>query len=126
MPASGPAEGSDSLGVAVVGADGSFLFVEPRVASAVGRTVEEVTASAIEQIIHPNDWRDWNKLIAGEPGPVDVRYMHPSGHPIFLRVSARHVAAGGEEAGALVVAFHVRGEMGTASSGAYVVMTDWG
>ncbi len=126
VPAPAAAAVSDSLGVAVVGADGAILFVEPAVASAVGRTVDEFTVTPVAQIIHPNDLRDWNKLIAGEPGPVDVRYMHPSGHPIFLRVLARHVAAGGDEAGALVVAFHARGEMGTASSGAYVVMTDWG
>ena len=125
-PAMAPAESTDSLGVAVVGSEGSILFMEPHVASVIGRTVDELTAMPSEQLIHPNDLIEWRKLLAGEPGPANVRYMHPSGHPIFLRVTARHVETGGGDAGALVVSFHARGEVGTASSGAYVVMTDWG
>jgi CheY-like chemotaxis protein len=119
-------DSANSLGVAVVGAEGSILFVEPRVASAVGRTVDELTATPIAQLMHPNDLRYWLKLTDGDPGPVDVRFMHPSGHPVFLRVTARHVAGGGADAGAEIVSFFARGEAGTASSGAYVVMTDWG
>ena len=121
------ASGVDSLlGVAVVGAEGNILYVEPRVASAIGRSVDELTAMPVEQLVHPNDVLDWRKLISGDPGPADVRYMHPSGHPIFLRVTARHVATGGDDTGAYVMSFSARGEVGTASSGAYVVMTDWG
>lgn len=125
-PIAAPTDDPESLGVAVVGAEGSILFVEPRVASAIGRTVEELTATPIEQLIHPNDLRGWMKLAAGDPGPADVRCMYPSGHPIFLRVTARHVESGGDDAGALVASFFARSEAGTASSGAYVVMTDWG
>jgi PAS domain-containing protein len=125
-PAPVPADGTEPLGVAVVSAEGSILFTEPRVASAIGRTVDELTAMPIEQLIHPNDLGDWRKLAAGDPGPADVRYMHPSGHPIFLRITARHVETGGGDAGALVASFFARSEAGTASSGAYVVMTDWG
>lgn len=121
-----PADKAESLGVAVISLEGSLLFIEPGVASAIGRTVAELTAGSIEQLIHPNDLRDWQKLISGDPGPAEVRFMHPSGHPIFLRIQARHVVSGGDEAGAMVASFFARGEVGTASSGAYVVMTDWG
>lgn len=125
-PAPTPIESPDSLGVAVVGSEGVILFIEPHVASAIGRTIDELMAMPIEQLVHPNDLRAWQKLVGGEPGPADVRYMHPSGHPIFLRVTARHVEGGDADGGALVVSFSARGELGTASSGAYVVMTDWG
>ena len=125
-PAPSPQDDTESLGVAVISLDGSILFIEPSVASAIGRTVEELTTGSIEQLIHPNDLRDWKKLVSGDPGPADVRYMHPSGHPIFLRIKARHVVSSGDDAGALVVSYSARGEVGTASSGAYVVMTDWG
>lgn len=120
-----PATVEGSLGVAVVGETGMILFVEPSVATAIGRPIEEITATPIAELIHPNDLVIWNKLTAGDPGPIDVRYMHPSGHPIFLRVTARHMA-GGDQDGAIVADFFPRGEAGTASSGAYVVMSDWG
>lgn len=125
-PASVPTDGAESLGVAVISLEGSILFIEPGVASAIGRTVDELAAVPIAQLIHPNDLRDWMKLVSGDPGPANVRYMHPSGHPIFLRITARHVVTSGDDAGALVASFFARGEVGTASSGAYVVMTDWG
>lgn len=117
---------TEPLGVAVMSLEGSIIFIEPNVASAIGRTIDELSAKPIEQLIHPNDLRDWQKLISGDPGPADVRFMHPSGHPIFLRIQARHVVSGGDDAGAIVTSFFARGEVGTASSGAYVVMTDWG
>ena len=121
-----PTEDNASIGVAVVSTDGSILFMEPRVASSVGRSVDELAATPAEQFIHPNDLTDWRKLVSGDPGPADIRYLHPSGHPIFLRVTARQVAASDDDEGALVMSFSARGELGTASSGAYVVMTDWG
>ncbi len=117
---------AEPLGVAVINLDGSILFVEPKVAAAIGLTVEELAAVPVEQLIHPNDLTNWRKIVSGDPGPANIRYMHESGHPIFLRITARHVVAGGDEGGAFVASFFARGEVGTASSGAYVVMTDWG
>jgi len=123
LPAAPPA--GDALGVAVVSDTGAVLFIEPHVASAIGRSIDEVITTSVDHLIHPNDLVSWNKLAAGDPGPIDVRYMHPSGHPIYLRVTARHMA-GGDQDGAIVATFFARGEAGTASSGAYVVMSDWG
>ena len=117
--------GNREIGVAVIDED-HLIFMEPAVANAFGRSLEEVASMAIEEMIHPNDMVDWKKLIAGEPGPADVRFLHPSGHPIYFRVAARHVAALGDTDGAVVATFTARNEEGTVSSGAYVVMTDWG
>lgn len=131
--ATAPAEGSTSappaasapLGLAVVDAGGSVLFVEPAVALGIGRSINETIETPLDQLIHPNDLTAWNKLLAGDPGPVDVRYMHPSGHPIYLRVIASHME-GGIDGGAMVATYFARGEVGTVSSGAYVEMSDWG
>lgn len=115
-----------AIGVAVIASDGSILFMEDSLASALGRTVSEAAAIPIEDLIHPNDLRTWAKLAAGDPGPTDVRCMHPSGHPIQFRVTAQLMTAAGEQSGAVVASFYLGGEPGTSSSGAYVIMTDWG
>lgn len=120
-----PEPAAEALGAAVIDAEGLVLFVEPSVAFAIGWTTQQVLETPLQQLIHPNDLSLWNKLIAGDSGPVDVRYMHPSGHPIYLRVSARHME-GGNEGTAMVATYFARGELGTVSSGAYVEMSDWG
>jgi DNA-binding NarL/FixJ family response regulator len=117
---------NETLGVAVINLEGFILYIEPKVAAAIGRTVEELAAVPVEQLIHPNDLTNWRKIVSGDPGPANIRYMHESGHPIFLRITARHVVSGGDTGGAFVASFFARGEVGTASSGAYVVMSDWG
>lgn len=119
------AESSNEVGIAVIDEE-HLIFMEPTVANALGRSFEEVATTAIEELLHPNDLRAWRKLTAGDPGPIDVRFLHPSGHPIFFRVTGRHVASVGDADGAIVVTFTARHEEGTVSSGAYVVMTDWG
>jgi len=120
-----PVGGNDAVGVAVIDED-HIIFMEPAVANALGRSLEEVGAMAIDELLHPNDMVDWNKLIAGDPGPADVRFLHPSGHPIYFRINARHLAAVGDTDGAVVATFTARNEEGTVSTGAYVVMSDWG
>lgn len=125
-PSSGD-ETSPEVGVAIVDETGPILFMELALAEALGRELDEIAAGAAEDMLHPNDLMGWKKLLAGDPGPVDVRFLHPSGHPIFFRVRARHLMASAADAdGAVVMTFSARSEVGTASSGAYVVMTDWG
>jgi DNA-binding NarL/FixJ family response regulator len=115
------------VGIAIVNDAGAIMFIEPAVAESLGREMDEIAVGVAEDMLHPNDVMSWKKLMAGDPGPADIRFLHPSGHPIFFRVSARHVMASAADAdGAVVMRFHARSEVGTASSGAYVVMTDWG
>ena len=120
-------EATPEVGVAIINDDGAFIFTETGVVEALGRDLDDLAAGAAEDMLHPNDLMNWKKLMAGDPGPVDVRFLHPSGHPIFFRVTARQVMGPAAEAeGAVVMTFLARSEVGTASSGAYVVMTDWG
>lgn len=113
------------VGVAVVDED-HIIFIEPSVVDALGRSLDEVAELSLEEILHPNDVVDWRKLISGEPGPADVRFLHPSGHPIYFRVTARQVSSLGDTDSAVIATFVARHEEGTVSSGAYVVMSDWG
>ncbi len=124
-----PAASEDAvnqIGTAVVAADGSFIFMEPAVVEALGRSIGEVADIPIEELLHPNDLVHWNKLIAGEPDPVDIRFLHPSGHPIFVRVAATQLMPTDDNDMAMLATFTARNEIGTASTGAYVVMSDWG
>lgn len=116
---------NSAVGMAVVDED-HIIFMEPAVADALGRSLEEVASMAMDELLHPNDMVDWRKLVAGDPGPADVRFLHPSGHPIYFRITARHLAGLGESDGAVVATFTARHEEGTVSTGAYVVMSDWG
>lgn len=122
-----PDGANPEVGVAIVSDAGSIMFMEPVVADALGRGIDEIATSVVDEMLHPNDLMSWKKLMAGDPGPVDVRFLHPSGHPIFFRLTARQVVSSAADAdGAIVMVFYARSEVGTASSGAYVVMTDWG
>jgi len=121
-----PEPDTAQIGIAVFDVAGSMMFVDPDVARAVGRSVDELITMPLEDLVHPNDLVKWTKLMEGEPGQIDIRYMHPSGHPIYLKVSVRHVLAGTGREGATVASYAAGGEVGTASTGAYVVMTDWG
>jgi len=116
---------NNDVGIAIVDEHGAISFMEPAVAVALGRGITDIAESAIDELLHPNDLVAWNKLMAGEPGPADIRFLHPSGHPLFFRVSATHVVSSTNEGSAAVLTFRARSEVGTASSGAYV-MTDWG
>lgn len=125
QPASSTSGMGREVGIAVVDEE-HLTFMEPTLAIALGRSIDEVAGIAMGELLHPNDQANWDKLIAGDPGPVDVRFLHPSGHPLYFRVTGRLVSAVGDTDGAIVATFVARGEEGTASSGAYVVMTDWG
>lgn len=124
---SSPDDSNPEVGVAIVSDGGSIVFMEPTIADALGREIDEIGVGLVDDMLHPNDLMNWKKLMAGDPGPIDVRFLHPSGHPIFFRVTARQVISSAADAdGAIVMVFYARSEVGTASSGAYVVMTDWG
>ena len=117
---------ANRLGTAIIDAEGFFRFVEPEVGSALGRSLESIATQPAADLVHPNDAAGWKKLMEGEPGPTDIRFLHPSGHPIYTRVSAVTLESVAEGDPVVMATFVARSEVGTVSSGAYVVMSDWG
>jgi PAS domain S-box-containing protein len=120
-------------GHAILAADGCMLYAGPEIADLLGRSLDQIIGVPLRDLAHPADHGLWDEAFeaartraAGEAGEeVQVRYLHPSGADIRVRVAllALHDAAG--EPGAFLATLRPTSEEGTASSGAYAVLTEW-
>jgi len=81
-------------GLAVIGADGRFLDVSPRLAEILCRSREELLQLSIEDITYPDDIEP-NRALARQlvVGAIDhhlfeARYLRPDGQPVWIQYSA--------------------------------------
>jgi two-component system sensor histidine kinase UhpB len=126
-------EDDGAPGHAILDAEGRMLYAGPEVADLLGRSLDQIVGIPLHDLAHPADHGLWDEAFAaartraaGEEGEdVLVRYLHPSGADIRVRVAliALHNAAG--EPSAFLATLHPTSEEGTASSGAYAVLSEW-
>ncbi|MCX6136390.1 MAG: PAS domain S-box protein [Ignavibacteriales bacterium] len=82
------------IGIALVGPDKQYLRINPAFCAMVGYTEEEILASSLPALTHPDDKtadeENFRLLLAGKSNAVDLeqRYIHKSGRIIHAHVTA--------------------------------------
>jgi len=114
-------------GHAVLDAEGRMLYAGPEVADLLGRSLENVIGVPL------HDHAVWARALeAARSGDEDeagsellVRYLHPSGADIRVRIELIMLQDAGGEPAAFLASLYPTSEEGTASSGAYAVVSEW-
>ncbi len=89
-----------AAGVLVCNASGDFVSVNQAFCDLVGYTTEEILASTLPDITHPDDiavsGEALRQLISGEAlsCQVEKRYVHKSGRPVWVLLTATVVSRG--------------------------------
>lgn len=83
-----------AVGIAHVGADGSWLRVNQRLCDILGYSREELVRATWQDLTHPDDVdsdsKRANQLFAGEIDgySIEKRYFHKAGHVVWANVTA--------------------------------------
>ena len=129
MPTEGrdPAEGPTA--VAILDNDGAVLFAEEDAADILGLPLAEVIGVPLAAMCHPADVDRWRASIEKEDEDheeVIVRIVHPSGAEFRVGVTLEPLSNGQNPRAAFLAMFQHHSDEGTASSGAYAVVSGWG
>jgi PAS domain S-box-containing protein len=94
-------------GVALIARDGTLLRANPALGRVLGRPAEELLGRRWQELIHPEDLPEGEAAVAGALRAagrldVEVRAVRPDGQEVWLRVTARPLAAGSDNPAALV------------------------
>jgi len=126
-----PAE-AEHASQAVLDPAGTMLYAEAAIADLIGRPLAEVIGVPLDEVCHPADYSLWTRTLEeaaadpdGEERELVVRYLHPSGADVRVRVELIALRGDEGERAAFLATFHPTSEEGTASSGAYAVVTEW-
>ena len=82
------------IGIVTTGLDGRLLNVNPAFCNILGYTADELTHLSIEDITHPDDWKDtstrFDALVGGEIERYELekRYIRRDGNIITVRARA--------------------------------------
>lgn len=93
------------IGMAIVGPDGSWVRVNPRICEIVGYTEDELMRLTFQDITHPDDLENdlslLNELAAGKRPSyqMEKRYFHKNGSLVHILLS---VSAVRDDAGAVI------------------------
>jgi len=117
-------------GHAVFDAEGRMLYAGEEIADLLGRPLDGIIGVPLHEIAHPADHALWDQALAaaraeGEADEVQVRYLHPSGTDIRVRIALITLRDGSGEPAAFLASLRPTSEEGTASSGAYAIVTEW-
>ncbi len=85
-----------AIGMALAGLDGRWLHVNPRLCQFLGYSEQELRATTLAELTHPDDradaMRSWQEMLSGreETFQREKRYIHKLGHTIWglMTVSA--------------------------------------
>lgn len=119
-------------GRVVLDRTGKMLYAEAGTADLLGRSPQDVIGTPLLEVVHPADRALWVGALEraaatpeNEPVELVVRYLHPSGAEIRVRVELSVLGDAQGEAAAFLASLSPMPEEGTASSGAYAVVTEW-
>ena len=118
--------GIDSSGTAIIDRDGTVVFAEAAVADMLGLRVRDLIGVPMAQISYPSEIEAFSAMATeGTGGELDLRYRHSSGTSMRIRVELSPLSDGTQPSAAFIARFYPMGEVGTAASGAYTVLTEW-
>jgi PAS domain S-box-containing protein len=116
----------DAVGTAVIDRDGAVVYAEPAVAELLGMSVSELVDVPLAEVSYPSDLERFNAVAAtGVGGELDIRFRHGSGTSMRVRLELSPLSDGSAGAAAYIARYYPIGEVGTAASGAYTVITEW-
>ena len=115
----------DATGTAVIDRDGTVVFAEPTVADMLGMTMGELVGVPLADISYPSDLDAFASAAASGGGELDLHFRHSSGTSMRIRVELSPLSDGTVPGAAFIARYYPIGEVGTAASGAYTVISEW-
>jgi len=115
--------------VAILDSAGAVLFAEGDAADMLGLPLTEVIGVPLVAMCHPADMDRWREAIESDEEDLEeviVRFVHPSGAELRVGVTLEPLSDGQNPRAAFLAMLQHHSDEGTASSGAYAVMSGWG
>lgn len=115
--------------VAILDGEGAVMFAEEAAADMLGLPLSEVIGVPLVAMCHPADMERWRTAIEKEDEDLDeviVRFVHPSGAELRVGITLEPLSNGQSARAAFLAMFQHHSDEGTASSGAYAVVSGWG
>ena len=115
--------------VAVLDSDGAVLFAEEKATDMLGLPLAEVIGVPLAEMCHPADTERWRAAVEREDEDLEevvVRFVHPSGAELRVGITLEPLSDGRRARAAFLAMFQPHSDEGTASSGAYAVVSGWG
>ena len=126
-PAAATSEGPTS--VAILDKDGAVMFAEEDAADMLGLPLAELIGVPIVAMCHPADMDRWRMAIEKEDEDLEevvVRLVHSSGAEHRVGITLEPLSNGTDARAAFLAMLQHHSDEGTASSGAYAVVSGWG
>ncbi len=115
--------------VAILDSDGAVIFAEEDAADMLGLPLAEVIGVPLVAMCHPADMDRWRTAIEKEDEDLEevvVRLVHPSGAEHRVGITLEPLSNGQNPRAAFLAMLQHHSDEGTASSGAYAVVSGWG
>ena len=128
-PPERPTTAEGPTAVAILDAEGAVIFAEAEAADMLGLPLREVIGVPLVAMCHPADMDRWRNAIEKEDEELEevvVRLVHPSGAELRVGITLEPLSDGQRARAAFLAMFQPHSDEGTASSGAYAVVSGWG
>ncbi len=115
--------------VAILDANGAVIFAEEDAADMIGLPLAEVIGVPLVAMCHPADMDRWRTALEKEDEDLEeviVRLVHPSGAELRVGITLEPLSNGQDPRAAFLAMLQHHSDEGTASSGAYAVVSGWG
>ena len=127
----GPVADADEAptAVAILDREGAVLFAEEEAADMLGLPLTEVIGVPLSAMCHPADMERWRAAVEKADDDLEevvVRIVHPSGAEFRVGITLEPLSDGQRAIAAFLGIFRPHSDEGTASSGAYAVVSGWG
>jgi two-component system sensor histidine kinase UhpB len=129
MPAAVSDTAIGPTSVAILDAEGAVLFAEEEAADMLGLPLSEVIGVPLVAMCHPADMDRWRAALEKEDEDLEevlVRFVHPSGAEMRVGITLEPLSDGQSSRAAFLAMLQHHSDEGTASSGAYAVVSGWG
>ncbi|MDJ0960982.1 MAG: response regulator [Acidimicrobiia bacterium] len=118
--------GLDAAGTAVIDRDGAVVYAEAAVADMLGLRLRDLVGVPLSELSYPSDVETFGSIAAsGVGGEFDLQFRHGSGTSMRVRMELSPLSDGSQAGAAFIARYYPMGEVGTAASGAYTVITEW-
>jgi PAS domain S-box-containing protein len=122
-------ESDTPTAVAILDGEGAVLFAEQDAADMLGLPIADVIGVPLTAMCHPADMDRWRAAIEKDEEDIEevvVRFVHPSGAELRVGITLEPLSNGQDPRAAFLAMFQHHSDEGTASSGAYAVVSGWG